>query len=253
MAQIPNGMLSITYDYSNYHVATTNLLIGSDTYLVLNSSGIYVSDTAPGHPEAVIYPHICLLYNNSYYYCNWGTSPITVTIPPSGSVIPIAELINVCLDVRYVPTGEGSNPTIIFTIYDYYTQKVIYSATWSGPESVKICGVPNIVIVNITYNGQKLGLFYVSTHPPLSKIPSFIAPLSFFLVLALFLALGIRNRPKIMAIGFLMTGIFLIPFISAMHIVGQGYMGALGYLISTILIITGIAILWLGRRTAQWY
>jgi len=254
VATIPGAVLRVTYDYSHYHVATASTILPPGSILVASSSGLYLIKQASSSSYVTvrIYPKICVVINNSNPICNWGSTVKTVTVSPYLSPVPVVEWINTCLVVAYQPIMNESPPTISFELYDFYTQKLITSATWSANSSLEICGVPNIVLINITVNGKWLGMFYITTRPPTATFPPQLYPIAFLFPLALFLALAVRNRLKEAGVGAIIFGVMLIPFISAMHLTGLGYLGSLGYLISGLSIILGVVLIWLGGRQATW-
>jgi len=273
LPRFPNAILSIRYDLSHYKYASAVVTLGPTDVLLANASGLYIlpGESSSPNPQLKIEPHICVNVTGKIY-CNWGNAPLIINLNmatseggsiTSGSVpiggvgfaapITVEEFVNICVVVAYQPLHTSATlPVISFQLYDPYTQKLIYSATWNNIEKKVICGVPPLLFINITYNDQWLGMYYISTVPSRGTFPTDLAPLACILVLSFFLCFALRNNPKRMGMGMIILGVLLTPLIAAFHLAGTGYYGLIAEGISAGLFILGVVLLLLAGRQAAW-
>jgi len=231
------------YDLSNYSFMNVTLNLTAGCYVSIYRDGTYSVSCGYNTSNATLYldPGVCVSLNGRFYCGFESGAEYTFTSPPGP--VHAGVYFNSCLTVVVQKVVESA-PSVTFDIqvYDYYTQHLIAERTISDEGYFTVCGVPDIVLLNITAGDRWLGMFYVTFRLPTVTFPRALAVFAPLIPLGVFITLVIRNRTGLAGLGAIVYGVFFPIVVSAFGL-HNIYTGSQIALISSLSILLGVVML----------
>ena len=235
-------MLNAFYDLRGYRVWKFTMSLPAGTEISF-SLGNYTVSEVGGSGVTISVPANACVYVDAFrrWYCGFS-SGATYSLAPANTTT-VVEAYNACIVIVYQPVEQNApqvNTTV--QVYDYYTQRLLKTVNFTSPGYVTVCGVSDIVLLNVTMGSQWLGLYYLAMHLPTTTFPQQYLQFGALIPLGFFLALAVRNKTRLGALGAIIYGFLFDVIVSAFGLQNI-FSGAFIMLISCICIMFGVGML----------
>jgi len=239
---VNDWMINAFYDLSGYKVWKFVMTFPAGTNITF-TLGNYTVETVGGSSVTINVPPDTCIYIDALkrWYCGFNSGE-SYTIQPLNST-EVVEAYNACITIVYQPITENPQPlTATVQVYDFYTQRLLKEINFTEPSYATVCGVADIVLLNITMGNQWLGMYYLAQHLPTIVFPSEFTQFGALIPLAFFIALAVKNRTKLGGIGAIIYG-FLFSAIVVAFGLQNIFPGNVVMLISSLSIFVGAVML----------
>jgi hypothetical protein len=175
----------------------------------------------------------------------WSDGSAVVSVQPIDQTVVNGMVVNAWYNgsntvvLLAQPYVQGQVAQVTFSLYDFYTHKLIGNYTLAN--GVATVSVPsNITVIYITVGSQTYGPFYVASSTSNVSPPPLIANLlEFGIPIGILVAFAMRGGARNVGMGLIVSSVFITAFNVAM-----GINNPMVYAVPTIGVVLGALVLW---------